>query len=107
MAHKTKTNNRTLEPRSNLTAAGDGDEALKILFRRHPYADATVPDFILLDLNLPRRNGREVLREIKAAPALMLIPVLIPTMSKAEEDINRSYKYRANSYIARQIDMNQ
>jgi CheY-like chemotaxis protein len=92
---------------NNLTIARDGEEALEILFRRGEYADRPLPDIILLDLNLPKKDGREVLREIKTDKNLMHIPVVVLTMSKAEEDILKSYKYHANCFITKPIDMDQ
>ncbi len=92
---------------NNLTVARDGEEALEILSRQGKYANYPLPDIILLDLNLPRKDGREVLREIKTNSELMHIPVVVLTMSKAEEDILRSYKYHANCYITKPIDMDQ
>jgi CheY-like chemotaxis protein len=92
---------------NNLTVARDGEEALDILFRRGQYANRPLPDIILLDLNLPKKDGREVLKEIKTNRELMHIPVVVLTMSKAEEDILRSYRFHANCYITKPIDMDQ
>jgi CheY-like chemotaxis protein len=82
----------------------DGVEATNFLHRLPPYPDAIRPDLILLDLNLPRKNGREVLAEIKQAPALRQIPVVVLTTSKADEDVIRSYDLHANCYISKPID---
>ncbi|MEO5671723.1 MAG: response regulator [Ramlibacter sp.] len=79
----------------------DGVEAMDFLFRRGEYADAVRPDLILLDLNLPRMDGREVLGSIKADAKLRRIPVVILTTSKAEEDIIRSYDLYANCYMTK------
>lgn len=85
----------------------DGEEALAFLRRQDPFDAAPTPDLILLDLNLPRRDGREVLQEIKTDPALMHIPVVILTSSQAEEDILRSYRLHANCFITKPVDLEQ
>lgn len=85
--------------RSNLHVAVDGIEALRFLRREQPFAAAPRPDLILLDLNLPKKDGREVLAEIKQDPRLRTIPVVILTSSAAEDDVMRSYELHANSYI--------
>jgi chemotaxis family two-component system response regulator Rcp1 len=92
---------------NNLRVARDGEEALDILHRRGRFSDSARPDIILLDLNLPKRDGREVLAEIKNDKKLMAIPVVVLTMSKTEEDILRSYQLHANCYITKPIDMVQ
>lgn len=83
----------------------DGEELMDYLFRRGPYADgnAPTPGLILLDLNMPRKDGREALAEIKASPALRKIPVIVLTTSKAEEDIFRSYDLGVNSFITKPV----
>jgi two-component system, chemotaxis family, response regulator Rcp1 len=81
----------------------DGVQALDYLFQRGAYLDAAHPDLILLDLNLPRKNGIEVLAEIKATPALKLIPVVVLTTSSAEEDILKTYDLHANSYVVKPV----
>ena len=88
-------------------AVSDGQEALAFLRKQGCYANATRPDMILLDLNLPRKDGREVLSEIKADPDLRRIPVVIVTSSKAEEDILRSYNHHANCYITKPLDLDK
>ena len=93
--------------RNNLHVARDGMEALEFLRRQGKYANATRPDLILLDLNLPRRDGREVLAEIKDDPELKLIPVVVLTTSSAEADILKSYKLHANCYITKPVDLEQ
>ena len=93
--------------RNNLHVARDGMEALEFLRRQGKYAKATRPDLILLDLNLPRRDGREVLAEIKDDPSLKMIPVVVLTTSSAEADILRSYKLHANCYITKPVDLEQ
>lgn len=85
----------------NLHWVKDGVEAVDFLYRRGAHADAVVPDLILLDLNLPRMDGREVLADIKAHPQLRRIPVVILSTSKAEEDILRSYDLHANCYVTK------
>jgi CheY-like chemotaxis protein len=93
--------------RNNLSVAPDGVEALAFLRREGKYADAPRPDVILLDLNLPRKDGREVLEAIKADPALRNIPVVILTTSDAERDIVRAYSLHANCYITKPVDLDQ
>jgi CheY-like chemotaxis protein len=91
----------------NLTVARDGIEAMDILLQKNSYVGATRPDLVLLDLNLPRKDGREVLREIKADPALKTIPVVILTTSEAEADIRVTYGAHANCYITKPVDMDR
>jgi CheY-like chemotaxis protein len=93
--------------RSNLHLARDGEEALAFLRHEGRFADAPAPDLILLDLNLPRRSGREVLEEVKKDVALMHIPVVVLTSSQAEEDIMRSYQLHANCFITKPVDFEQ
>jgi len=90
---------------NQLHAVSDGKEALAFLRKQGRYANATRPDLILLDLNLPRMDGREVLSEIKADLELLRIPVVIVTSSKAEEDIVKSYNQHANCYITKPMDL--
>jgi CheY-like chemotaxis protein len=92
---------------NNLHVAPDGVEALAFLRREGGYADAVRPDLILLDLNLPRKGGREVLEEIKGDPSLRHIPVVILTSSSAEQDIARAYDLHANCYISKPVDLDQ
>jgi len=89
----------------NLTIMTDGEEGTDYLFKRKKYINALRPDLILLDLNLPKKNGREVLAEIKNDEILKSIPVIILTMSKAEEDIIKSYNLHANCFITKPIDL--
>lgn len=91
----------------NLHIAHDGVEAMEFLNKENKYADMPKPDLILLDLNMPRKDGREVLKEVKESPLLSTIPVVILTISKAEEDILLSYKYHANCYIRKPLDLSQ
>jgi CheY-like chemotaxis protein len=85
----------------------DGEEAMNYLTNKGKYADVDRPDLILLDLNLPKKDGREVLKEIKENDDLKRIPVVILTISKAEEDILKSYNFHANCFITKPIDLNQ
>lgn len=85
--------------------ASDGVEALDYLRRRGRYADALRPDLILLDLNLPRKDGREVLAELKDDPLLRRIPIVVLTVSQAEQDIVRTYELHANCYISKPINL--
>jgi chemotaxis family two-component system response regulator Rcp1 len=89
---------------NNLHIAGDGVEALRFLRQEEEHADAPRPDLILLDLNLPKKTGREVLEEVKADPDLRRIPVVVLTTSEAEQDIVRSYELHANAYIKKPVD---
>lgn len=93
--------------RNNLHVVRDGEQALDFLYRRGEYADAVRPDLILLDLNLPKYDGRQVLEKIKSDPDLADIPVVILTTSGAEEDIVRSYKLHANAYVTKPVDLDQ
>ncbi len=90
---------------NNLSVAKDGQEALDCLYRRGKFSSCPRPDLILLDLNLPRKDGREVLATIKTDRNLMRIPVVVLTTSKAEEDILKSYEHHANCYITKPIDI--
>jgi chemotaxis family two-component system response regulator Rcp1 len=92
---------------NTLSVASDGIEALEFLRRQGKFANANRPDLILLDLNLPRKDGREVLDEIKSDEDLRRIPVVVLTTSKAEEDIIRMYTQHANCYITKPIDFDQ
>jgi len=87
----------------NLHVVDDGEKALKFLKKEPPYADAPRPDIILLDLNMPRKNGQETLKEIKADSSLRSIPVVVLTTSEAEADIVRCYDLGANCYITKPI----
>ncbi len=92
---------------NQLLVVDDGVKAMEFLRREGPYTSAPRPDLILLDLNLPRKDGREVLAEIKSDDNLRRIPVVILTSSKAEKDILQSYNLHANCYISKPIDLNQ
>ena len=93
--------------RNNLHIAEDGVEALSFLRLEDKYSDVPHPDIILLDLNLPKKDGREVLAEIKEDPLLKRIPVVILTTSKAEEDIIKTYDLHANCYVTKPVDLDQ
>src|SRR5438874_12852403 len=92
---------------NNLHWAKDGVEALEFLRREGKHAKAPRPDIILLDLNLPKKDGREVLSEIKSDDQLKHIPVVILTTSKAEEDVLRSYELHANCYVTKPVDLDK
>ncbi|MFC4500197.1 MULTISPECIES: response regulator [Streptomyces] len=85
----------------------DGEEALDFLYRRGAHANAVRPGLILLDLNLPKYDGRQVLEKIKSDPELAHIPVVVLTTSAAEEDILRSYRLHANAYVTKPVDLDQ
>jgi len=85
----------------------DGVEAMEFLNREGSFAKAPIPDLILLDLNLPRKDGREVLADVKKDPKLKRIPVVVLTTSKADEDIVKSYNLHANAYITKPVDLNR
>lgn len=93
--------------RNRLNVVSDGAEALAYLRREGRYADAVLPDLILLDLNLPKRDGREVLEEIKKDEQLCRIPVVVLTTSRADEDILRSYQLHANAYVTKPVDFDR
>jgi CheY-like chemotaxis protein len=93
--------------RNALHVVSDGVEAMKYVRREPPHGDVPRPGLILLDLNLPKKDGREVLAEIKADPDLRTIPVVVLTTSEAEEDILRSYSLHANAYVAKPVDFDR
>jgi CheY-like chemotaxis protein len=93
--------------RNNLHVVGDGEQAMNFLRKTGAYADVPTPGLILLDLNLPRRNGLEVLAELKSDTALLTIPVVVLTTSQAPEDILRSYSLHANAYISKPTDFDE
>ncbi len=92
---------------NSLSIVNDGVEAMAFLHREGPFADVVRPDLILLDLNLPRKDGREVLQEIKNDPELKTIPVVVLTISKAEKDILETYNLHANCYIVKPLNLDQ
>ena len=91
----------------NLSVVMDGEEAMEFLKKTGKYKDAVRPEIILLDLNLPKKDGRQVLAEIKNDPALKMIPVIVLTTSAAEEDILNTYANHANAYITKPVDFNK
>jgi CheY-like chemotaxis protein len=93
--------------RNNLDVIADGIEAMDFLYKRGKHIKVPRPDLILLDLNLPKKDGREVLAEIKSDPDLKRIPVVILTTSKSEEDVLKTYNLHANCFITKPIDLNQ
>ena len=93
--------------RNRLTVVSDGAEALQYLRREGEFSNAVRPDLILLDLNLPRRDGREVLAEVKEDADLRRIPIVVLTTSQADEDIVRSYQLHANAYVTKPVDFEQ
>jgi CheY-like chemotaxis protein len=95
-----KVNNR-------LNVAHDGQEGLDYLYQRGKYQDAVRPDLILLDLNLPKYDGRQLLERVKSDPDLARIPIVVLTTSSAEEDILRSYELHANAYVTKPVDLDQ
>ena len=92
---------------NNLYHAKDGVEAVAFLRREGPYAEAPTPGLVLLDLNMPRMDGREVLAEIKEDPALRAVPVVILTTSAAERDLVRTYDLHANAYVVKPLDLDR
>ena len=93
--------------RNELHVVVDGVEAMSFLHKEGKYADVPRPDLILLDLNLPKKDGREVLEEVKADESLKRIPVVVMTISQAEEDILKAYNLNANCYITKPVDLDQ
>jgi CheY-like chemotaxis protein len=92
---------------NNLNIVNDGEQALAYLRREGEYAAAPRPDLVLLDLNLPRKDGREVLQEVKTDESLRTIPVVVLTTSEAEEDVLRSYQLHANAYVPKPVDFDR
>lgn len=90
-----------------MSVARDGEQAMQMLRKQAPFEDAQTPDLVLLDLNLPRKDGREVLAEVKADPELRRIPVLVLSTSKAERDILTCYELHANCYLTKPVDLDQ
>jgi len=95
---------REAKVRNHLSVVEDGVQAMEFLRQQGPFADSPRPDLIMLDLNLPRKDGREVLAEIKSDDRLKAIPVVILTTSRAEQDVLRAYNLHANCYIAKPVD---
>ena len=92
---------------NDLHVVGDGEEAMAFLRQEGEFADRPRPDLVLLDLNLPRKDGREVLSDIQSDPDLQSVPVIVLTTSGAEQDILRSYQLSANAYITKPIDLGE
>jgi CheY-like chemotaxis protein len=92
---------------NRLSVVTNGEDALAYLRKQGSFADATTPDLVLLDLNLPRRDGREVLRDVKQDPELRRIPVVVLTTSDAEEDVFASYDLHANAFVRKPVDFDQ
>jgi CheY-like chemotaxis protein len=92
---------------NNLNVVTNGEDAISYLRRQGAFADAVTPDLVLLDLNLPRRDGREVLREVKGDEELRRIPIVVLTTSDAEEDVLGSYNLHANAYVRKPVDFDQ
>ncbi len=88
----------------NLIIAMDGDVAMDVLYKRNGHEDAPTPDIILLDLNLPKRDGHEILETVKTDEMLHMIPVIVMTSSKAEIDVHKSYHHHANCYVVKPVD---
>jgi CheY-like chemotaxis protein len=89
---------------NNLNVVNDGEQALEYLRNEGEYADQLRPDLVLLDLNLPRKDGREVLAEVKSDERLRAIPIVVLTTSEAEEDVLKSYQLHANAYVTKPVD---
>jgi chemotaxis family two-component system response regulator Rcp1 len=103
----TKENLKDAKVTVNLHVVGDGVEAMAFLRQEGKYTGAPRPDLVLLDLNLPKKDGREVLAEIKQDPDLRRIPVVVLTISNAEEDILKSYNLHANAYVTKPLNLEQ
>lgn len=103
----TKESLNNAKVRNRLSVVGDGVEAIRYLRREGPYSEAARPDLILLDLNLPKKSGHEILKEIKQDSSLKRIPVVVMTSSPAEEDIIKSYDLHANCYVTKPVDFVQ
>lgn len=92
---------------SKLAVVEDGDQALRYLHRNDPFSEAVRPDLIFLDLNLPKKDGREVLAEVKADESLKRIPVIVLTTSEADRDVQRAYDLHANCYVKKPTDLDE
>jgi len=92
---------------NRLTVVTNGEDAIAYLRKQGQFADVATPDLVLLDLNLPRRDGREVLRDVKGDPDLRRIPIVVLTTSEAEEDVFASYDLHANAYVRKPVDFEQ
>jgi chemotaxis family two-component system response regulator Rcp1 len=105
--HLTREALKKAKVRNRVHTTTDGVEAMQFLRRENPFADAPRPDLVLLDLNLPNMDGREVLEAMKSDPSLRSIPVVVVTSSAAEQDIVRSYALNANCYVTKPVDLQQ
>jgi len=105
--HLTQEALKSAKVRNRVHTASDGVEAMQFLRREGPFTDAPRPDLVLLDLNLPNMDGREVLEEMKADESLRTIPVVVVTSSAAEQDIVRTYALNANCYVTKPVDLKQ
>lgn len=92
---------------NNLTVVTNGEDAIAYMRKQGRFAGVSTPDLVLLDLNLPRRNGREVLRDIKEDPVLRRVPVIVLTTSEAQEDVLAAYDLHANAYVRKPVDFEQ
>ncbi len=93
--------------RNNVTVMRNGEEALNFLFKRPPFEDRAMPDLIMLDLNIPKKSGLEVIKEIRQGPEIKNLPVIVLTTSDDAKDIETAYKLGANCYITKPVDLNQ
>ncbi|HVM48929.1 MAG TPA: response regulator [Candidatus Acidoferrum sp.] len=98
---------KDFKTRNNVSVVEDGEQALQFLRRKAPFREAPRPDLILLDLNLPRKDGKEVLAEIKYDEGLKTIPIVVLTTSQAEQDVLRAYQLNANCYIIKPVEFGQ
>jgi chemotaxis family two-component system response regulator Rcp1 len=105
--HLTQEALKKAKVRNRVHTTTDGIEAMQFLRREKPYADAPRPDLVLLDLNLPNMDGREVLEAMKSDPSLRTIPVVVVTSSAAEQDIVKTYALNANCYVTKPVDLQQ
>jgi CheY-like chemotaxis protein len=105
--HLTREALKKAKVRNRVHTTADGVEAMQFLRREKPFADAPRPDLVLLDLNLPNMDGREVLEAMKSDPSLRTIPVVVVTSSAAEQDIVRTYALNANCYVTKPVDLQQ
>ncbi len=92
---------------NNVTVMRNGEEALNFLFKRPPFEDRAMPDLIMLDLNIPKKSGLEVIKEIRQGPEIKNLPVIVLTTSDDAKDIETAYKLGANCYITKPVDLNQ
>ncbi|MBI3295918.1 MAG: response regulator [Deltaproteobacteria bacterium] len=98
---------RECTPPCQLFFAADGEEATEFIFKRGQFETAVTPDLVILDLNMPNKDGRDVLKEIKTTPNLKRIPVVVLTTSSSHQDVDAAYEFQANSYIQKPSDLSQ